>query len=285
MYENFYGFKEKPFTMPPDPKFLYLSDRHSAALTMLEFGLVHQTIITVITGEVGSGKTTLISKLLNEITNEMNVGLISNTHNSCGDLIEWVLLAYGLPYKGIDKTEMYEVFINFLVEEYSANKRTMLIIDEAQNLNKDALEELRLLTNINSDDNVVLQLILVGQPELRDKLSSPELSQFVQRIGSECHLSALDMKETQSYIKHRLEMVGGDTKLFNPMAIVTIHYYSKGIPRLINTLCDISLVYAYAQELKKIDSDLVQRVVSDKFKNGLLPISPLLPRRAKLRTL
>jgi len=276
MYENFYGFKEKPFTLLPDPNFLYLSKKHGAALSMLQYGLAHNTGITVITGDVGSGKTTLICELLNEITDELKVGLISNTHSSFGELIQWVLMAYGIPYKGLDKVEMYEAFTNFIIEQYADNKRTMLIIDEAQNMKMETLEELRLLSNINADNNQVLQLILVGQPELRQKLTNPVLTQFAQRIGSEYNLKSLDMKETQSYIKHRLNVVKGDTELFNPLASATIYYYSKGIPRLINTLCDLSLVYAYAQEIKKINNELIQQVVSDKLLNGLLPIRGML---------
>ncbi|HEC26169.1 MAG TPA: DUF2075 domain-containing protein [Gammaproteobacteria bacterium] len=277
MYETFYGFREKPFSLLPDPAFLYLSRIHSAALAMLQYGLSHQTGITVITGDVGSGKTTLIRELLNEITDDLNVGLISNTHNAFGELIQWVLMTFGIPYKGMEKIEMYETFTNFIIEQYARKKSTVLIIDEAQNMEQETLEELRLLSNINADKNQVLQLILVGQPELRKKLSSPELIQFAQRIGSEYYLKALDLKETQNYIKHRLKVAEGDTALFNPLATATIYYYSKGIPRLINTLCDLALVYAYSDEITEIGKGLIQEVASEKLESGLLPI------RAKLR--
>ncbi|NNF16565.1 MAG: AAA family ATPase, partial [Gammaproteobacteria bacterium] len=170
MYEQFYKLDEKPFTLLPDPAFLYLGKKHQMALTMLQYGLANNSGFSVITGEIGSGKTTLIRRLLNEMDDDISVGLISNTHQSFGDLLQWVLMAFGLEHKGKEKVECYETFVNYVVEEYAGNKRTVLIIDEAQNLSIETLEELRMLSNINSDKNQVLQLILVGQPELRATL-------------------------------------------------------------------------------------------------------------------
>ncbi|MFK8016607.1 MAG: ExeA family protein [Gammaproteobacteria bacterium] len=269
MYEEFYGFSEKPFTLLPDPAFLFLGKKHKMALTMLQYGMVNNAGFSVITGEIGSGKTTLIRQLLDEMDAETTVGLISNTHQSFGELLQWVLMAFGLDYKGKEKIERYETFMNFVVDEYANGRRTVLIIDEAQNLAVDTLEELRMLSNINADKNQVLQLVMVGQPELRATLMLPSLKQFAQRISVSYHLDALSAQETVDYIHHRLGVVGGKPELFPESACSMVWYYSRGVPRVINSICDTALVYGFAEQTEEITGPLIQDVVRDRKLGGV----------------
>ncbi len=272
MYEEFFKLKERPFSLSPDPAFLYMGKCHRQALTMLSYGLRSESGITVITGEVGSGKTTLIRYVLDGLSDDITVGLISNTHEAFGELLEWVLMAFGLDYRGKAKTELYQTFSDFLIEEYAQNRRTVLIIDEAQNFGAETLEELRMLSNINSGKHMVLQLILVGQPELLETMRRPELRQLAQRVSVDYHIERLKVKDTIEYIRYRVEHAGGDPDIFRRSACAVIHYYSRGIPRLINTLCDFSLVYAYADEINEIGAKLVLDVVRDKQKGGIFPM-------------
>jgi general secretion pathway protein A len=272
MYETFYGFKEKPFSLLPDPGFLFLSEKHGAALTMLQYGLMNQAGFTVITGEIGSGKTTLIRYLLDEVSHEITVGLVSNTHRTFGELLQWVLLAFNLEYRDKKKVELYQTLADFIVKEYSQNRRTVLIIDEAQNLDAEALEELRMLSNINADKNQILQLILVGQPGLRETLKLPELHQFAQRIAVDYNLQPLNLEETWRYIRHRLTTAGGDPNLFDTKACAAVYYYASGTPRLINVLCDTALVFGFGEQKRKIDLDIVIRVAHEKQKGGIFPV-------------
>jgi general secretion pathway protein A len=262
MYETFYSFREKPFSLLPDPAFLFLARQHSTALAVLEYGLVNQAGFTVVTGEIGCGKTTLIRHVLNTLGQDITVGLLSNTQR--GELLQWVLMAFGLDYRGKEKVALYETFLEFIIDEYAKNRRTVLIIDEAQNLGVDALEELRMLSNVNADKDQVLQLILVGQPELRATLSRPALIQFAQRVAVDYFLVPLESEQIDSYIRHRLEIAGGDPALFKPEACQLVYHHSEGIPRLINLLCDTALVYGYAAGKQKIDVELVREVVQDK---------------------
>jgi len=265
MYESFYGFREKPFSLLPDPEFLYLGSQHSAALAMLEYGFMNQVGITVITGEIGSGKTSLVRHLLNKHEFDVTLGLITNTHRSFGELMPWVSFAFGLEYRNKDKVELYEAFVNFVIQEYAKGRRTVLVIDEAQNMNADILEEARMLSNINADKDQVLQLILLGQPELRDRLRQPNLEQFAQR------LEPLGAEETRGYIEHRLQVAGGDPSLFDGAACEIVYEHSRGVPRLINILCDTALVYAFAEQKPKIDTEILGEVIGDKAKGGIFP--------------
>lgn len=269
MYEQFYKLTEKPFTLLPDPSFLYLGKKHQMALTMLQYGLANNSGFSVITGEIGSGKTTLIRRLLDEMDDDISVGLISNTHQSFGDLLQWVLMAFGLAYKGKEKVECYEDFVNYVVQEYANSRRTVLIIDEAQNLSIDTLEELRMLSNINADKNQVLQLVLVGQPELRSTLMLPSLKQFAQRISVNYHLDALSAQETVAYIHHRMKIAGGEDEVFPERACSLVWYYSRGVPRVINTICDTALVYGFAEQNPIVDSNIIKDVVRDRKLGGI----------------
>lgn len=268
MYESYYAFSEKPFSLLPDPGFLYLGKKHSMALAMLQYGLESHAGFTVITGDIGCGKTTLIRCLLNEMDRDVTVGLISNTHRSFGELLEQVLLAFRLEYRDKSKAERYQTLVDFLIENYARNRRAVLIVDEAQNLEADTLEELRLLSNVNADKDQVLQLILVGQPKLWEALRRPELEQFAQRISVDYFLEPLDQTETHTYIQHRLSVARGRADLFTPDAIDLIYERTRGIPRLVNTLCDTALVYAYAKRRKRIDEELIAQVINDKARSG-----------------
>ncbi|MBT3054694.1 MAG: AAA family ATPase [Candidatus Thiodiazotropha endolucinida] len=264
MYEKFYGLTEKPFSLLPDPEFLVLGKKHGAAYTALEYGLVSQAGFTVVTGEVGSGKTTLIRHLLNQLDEDITVGLVSSSHHDMGELLQWLLFAFNLDYRETHKVGLYDLFTQFLIDQYANNKRTVLIIDEAQNLQPDVLEELRLLSNINADKHQVLQIILVGQPQLRSLLKHRDLLQFQQRISVDYHLQALNEDETRYYIFQRLKFAGRNKPLFTRNAINLIYKTSHGIPRIINTLCDTSLVYGFADQKLLLDSALVAKVLKDK---------------------
>ena len=272
MYESFFNLREKPFTLLPDPGFLFLSDKHHMALTLLEYGLVNQSGFTVISGDIGTGKTTLIRHLLANMDREHTVGLISNTHREFGELLQWILLSFDIEHKGMDKVEMYQRFIDFIIDEYAHNRRTVLIVDEAQNMAAETLEELRMLSNINADKDQALQVILVGQRELRDTLRRPDLVQFAQRISVDYHLEPLSEPEVIGYIRHRLKTAGGNPQLFSEDASRAVHRFSGGVPRLINQLCDNALVYGYAEQLQQIDSQLVNDVAYEKQKGGIFPV-------------
>jgi general secretion pathway protein A len=265
MYERHFGLTAKPFALTPDPAFLYPSRQHGMALTMLEYGLESQAAFSLLTGEIGSGKTTLVRKLVRQLGERTTVGLISNTHARFRAIHGWALSALGAaPPPGDSDIALYEALVDHVVKEYSRGRRTLLILDEAQNLSVESLEELRLLSNVNSEKDLVLQILLVGQPELRETLLRPELQQFAQRVSVDYHLKALDANETAAYVRHRLEVAGGDPLLFRPEALALIHTRTRGVPRLINQLCDYALVYAYAEGLHDIDMQLISQVVSDR---------------------
>ena len=264
MYTEHFGLTSKPFNLVPDPTFLYLSPNHKKALTMLEYGLMSHAGFTVVTGEIGAGKTTLIRALLSKIEDDCVIGLINNTHESFGELMTWVLDSLEINSTATDNAGRYRDYINFVVEQHAQGKRVVLIVDEAQNLSVQALEELRLLSNVNIDSDIFLQLVLTGQPELIDKLNLPELKQFAQRIGVEFHLKALSYPETQNYIEYRLQIAGSNKKIFTNEACAVIYCYSEGIPRRINNLCDFSLVYAFAEDKQEIDVPLLLDMIRDK---------------------
>lgn len=273
MYEAFYGFREKPFSIIPDPGFLYFSPKHRMAFDLLEYGLMNQAGFNVITGEIGTGKTTLIRHLLGQMGPDVTVGLISNTHQSFGELLQWILFAFNLEYRGKEKVEMFHTFLDFLVQQYGQNKRAVLIVDEAQNMAAETLEELRMLSNVNADKDQVLQVILVGQAGLRDTLRRPDLEQFAQRIAVDYHLEALNQDETRTYIRHRINIAGVDNPgLFEDAACDAVYQHSQGVPRLINLLCDTALVYGFAEQKAKINAQIVNDVAADKQKGGIFPV-------------
>ena len=268
MYENFYGFREKPFSLLPDPAFLYLSAKHSSAYSVLEYGLTGQAGFTVISGEVGSGKTTLVRSFLRQIGDDTTVGLISNTPRSFGSLLRWILFAFDLDYHGKESVELYEIFTEFLIEQYAAGRRCVLIIDEAQNLEPETLEELRMLSNVNASKDLLLQVVLVGQPELAETLNRPDLRQFAQRVSISYHLQGLSLEETHTYIRHRLTVAGGDPAIFTDAACDALYYLAHGIPRLINGIGDIALVYGFGESARQITMDTILAVFEDRSQSG-----------------
>jgi general secretion pathway protein A len=269
MYEAFYNLTERPFQLLPDASFLYLSKAHSTALTLLRYSIRSRQGFTVISGEVGSGKTTLINRLLDEIRDEITVGLINFTTNSFGEMIEWIMMTYGLDYKGKSKVQLYDDFVQFLIREYAAGRPVVLIVDEAQNLGIKGLEEVRMLSNVNAQKDYLLHLVLVGQPELRGLLKSPQLRQLTQRVSVAFHLKRLSTEEVGEYIAHRLRVAGGDAAIFTPEAVRRIAAASEGIPRLVNTICDLCLVYGFSEDKPVIDLDTVDVVLEDRRQMGL----------------
>lgn len=272
MYEEFYGCEEKPFSISPDPNFLYLSAKHKRAITLLEYGIVNHVGFSVVTGDIGCGKTTLVRKLLQRIEKNITVGLVSNTQvASFEELLKWILFAFDLDYRNKDKVELYEIFTDFLIKEYAQGRRTVLIVDEAQHLGADSLEQLRMLSNINADKDQVLQLTLVGQPELWKLLRRRELEQFTQRIGVDYHLKPLDECETECYIKFRLGKACNSPYVFSDDACREVFKWTNGVPRLINLLCDMALVYGFADQVLKIEASMVEEVARERV-SGLIPL-------------
>lgn len=266
MYERFYGLKEKPFALTPDPDFFFKSAQHSAALTMLDYGLYNQAGFTVITGGVGCGKTTLMSYLLFGLESSVSAGVITNTHPAPGDLLKWTLLAFGLDYSGLDKIQQYRRLTEFLLQQKRINRRSILVIDEAQVLSLKDLEELRLLSNVNAGKHHLLQLILLGQPQLLEKLRRPELYQFAQRVVADYFIGPLEPAEAHAYIHHRLSVGGRTSPLFTTASCDSIHRYARGIPRLMNLICDTALVYGFGGQVKMVTSKIVDDVIRDKTK-------------------
>jgi general secretion pathway protein A len=272
MYERHFHFSCKPFAMSPDPAFLYQSSQHSAAATMLEYAIESQAPFCLLTGAIGSGKTTLLRHFLRKLGENTTVGLISNSHGGFSSIHPWALSALGIAPADDSDIAQYEALIDFFVREYGKGRRTLLVFDEAHNLSPTILEELRLLSNVNSENDLALQVFLIGQPELRTKLESPELEQFAQRVSVDFHLGPLTLDDTRSYIQHRLTVARGDPSLFHAGAIELIHARTRGIPRLINQLCDLALVYAYAERHSTIDSNLLQHVLRDRHQRGAMPL-------------
>ncbi len=264
MYLSFFGLECKPFQITPDPGFFFLSKEHKKTLTHLTYGITFNQGFMLITGEVGIGKTTIIRKVMKELDDDIRIAKITNTRVSSDQL--WALINddFGLESGGKDKTRMLRELTDFLIKEYSHGRRCMLFIDEAQNLTPDLLEEIRLLSNLETDKSKLLQIVLVGQPELREVLARPEMRQLRQRINISCHLNALSKEETSDYIFHRLESAGNrDAAVFEPGAIDAIYAFSKGIPRLINIICDFLFLAAFVERAKTISFELTKEVIGE----------------------
>jgi general secretion pathway protein A len=270
MYEAFYGLREKPFSILPDPDLIYWCQNHRLAFAMLEFGVMNSAGFTVITGEIGCGKTTLVRYLLRKLDDHVTVCLISNTPRTQDGLLQWVMMSLNQPFEG-SYPALFKQFQRFLYDQYSKGRRTILIVDEAQNLGLETLEELRMLSNVNTDKQQFLQIILVGQPQLKDLLRAPQLLQFAQRVSSDFHLRPLTAHEVSEYIDFRLRAVGSRSQLFTDAACKTIAETSRGVPRTINILCDTALVYGFAAAAEKITAELVGTVIENKAQFGVLP--------------
>lgn len=264
LYADFFGLSERPFTLLPDPAFLYWSKAHRNAYTILEYGIFSRAPITVVTGEIGSGKTTLVQHLLRNIDETITVGLVSNAQGGRGELLQWVLNALSVEVPN-DSTyvQKFQTLQDFLIAEYAAERRVVLIFDEAQNLSQEGLEELRMLTNINANKDELIQLILVGQPELRDVIRRPNMKQLAQRVAASFHIPAMDADTVAQYIRHRLQSVGGTGDEFTDAACKMVHEQTGGVPRLVNQLCDMAMVYAWSGEEKTVTPKTVQTVLND----------------------
>ena len=281
MYERFYNLRERPFALSPDPDYLYPSRVHREALDYLRYGLETQAGFIVITGEIGSGKTTLLQTLLRGLDSQTTVGRIVNTILEPRELLETIVIDFGLDPAGRSKPLLLRDLAQYLVDQRLAGRLVLLVIDEAQNLSFAALEELRMLSNLETEKSKLLQIVLVGQPNLRETLVAPELEQLRQRITVSYHLSPLDPDETANYINHRLRRAALGAPLEFPRDVTAlIHARSRGVPRIINVICDAALVFGYAEERRQVDSALMRDVMVELEATGVLPSTTgLVPER------
>lgn len=264
MYRQFFGFKEKPFKLVPDPRFLYMSEAHKAAISHLQYGLEERNGFVVITGEVGSGKTLLLRVLMNEIPRTTHVARIINTNFNAKELLEHILNEFGIETQDETKPRMISLLTQFLFKSFSEGRDAILIVDEAQNLSIDALEELRMVSNLETNTEKLIQIVMVGQPQLRYKLNLPDLEQLRQRVTVQYHIPALNAADTIGYVNHRLAVARGEpVEIFTPPAIGKIYEYSGGIPRLINVVSDAGLRFGYVEEKQTVDADLMAAVIEE----------------------
>jgi len=264
MYTELFRLRQPPFRLSPDPEFLYLSKAHSRAKAYMESTIWFTDGFVVITGEIGSGKTTLIETLLSELDKDVVVAQINQTQVSSVEFLQAALVQFGFsPFK-MKKAELISTLNTFLIEQYAAGRKVLLIIDEAQNLSLRTLEEVRMLSGIETTKDKVLRIILAGQPELNAKLDSPELVQLAQRVRLRFHLSALSAEDTEAYIRHRLEVAGSDGReIFEAAAFPLIYRYSGGVPRLINTLCETSMMAAFTSDRDSVLAADVQAAIEE----------------------
>lgn len=271
MYESFYRLRAKPFSLMPDPEYLYLSGRHRSGLNILEYGILNRAVFTVLTGEPGMGKTTLLNKILDEHRERFVVGVIGTTHPSDGSLLPWVADAFGLDIAGRDTVTYFRMLTSFLGRTFAEGRQVLLVVDEAQNLSLQMLEDLRLLSNLNDGRQAGLQIILAGQPSLRAMLTRSDMRQFAQRITGDYALEPLTEDDTQAYIGHRISVAGGAPQLFTDYACSIAYRFSGGIPRLINQLCDLSLAYGFGEGAERITATMMLQVALDRAAGGILP--------------
>ncbi len=278
IYTEHFGLSSRPFTVVPDPDFLFWSTAHQHAFAMMEYGVLTRAPITLVTGEIGTGKTTLIQQLLRTVGPDLRIGLVSNSGDDPKELLRWVLMALGQPIlRDATHQGLVGAFRTFLLAERAAGRRVTLVFDEAQNLCRDALEELRMLTNMNAGKNDLLQLVLVGQPELRKLVLGRGQHQFAQRIVSSYHLDAMDGPTTAAYIEHRLRVAGASAPIFTPQAVELIFEATGGVPRRINQLCDLALVYAFTADQPTVLRFAVQQVLDDGAFFGAEPVRRVEP--------
>lgn len=261
-YEEFFGFRTKPFELVPNPDFMYPSGTHKKAMTYLEYGIREKIGFILLTGEVGSGKTTLIRDLIKKLDARVKLSKVFNTNVNCEQLISMVNDDFGLDVRGKDKVMLLKDLNDYLIAQYAEGSHSVLIIDEAQNLGPELLEEVRMLSNLETDRTKLLQIILAGQPELGRTLARAELRQLRQRISISCNILPLTSEETIEYILHRLEVAGNRQAItFLDGTIDIVHNFSRGIPRFINIICDFLLLAAFAEETRQLSVDIVNDVI------------------------
>lgn len=264
MYEKFFKLDSKPFELVPNPSFLFLSSSHKKALSYLEYGIQEGAGFILFTGEVGAGKTTIIRNLVKQLDAQTALAMVFNTRVSAEQLLALVNDDFGLDVNGRDKVGLLHDLNDYLVQKNSEGCRPILIIDEAQNLSSEALEEIRLLSNLEGNNCKLLQIILVGQPELKRIIAQPCLRQLRQRISISCHLNPLKRDETEQYIYHRLETAGNRHAVsFQEGTFDIIYRYSHGVPRLVNIFCDFLLLSAFVEETRHLSLELVEEVIGD----------------------
>ncbi len=262
MYEKFYGLKEKPFEITPDPKYLYLSESHKEALAYLTYAVKERKGFTVVTGEVGTGKTTLVQTLLSKLDGQARTAYLFNPMMGSTDFLHYICQDLGMRSQKKSKGQYLSQLHKFLMACYSRNENVVLIIDEAHKLDPKLLEEVRLLTNLETAKSKLLQVILIGQPELDGVLEDPQFRQLKQRVSLRYHIVPLDKEDTKKYIKRRLRIAGAfDHNIFTPKALNKIYQHTQGIPRLINIICDNALLTGYASDQKMIGRKIVDEVV------------------------
>jgi len=264
VYLEFYGLKQAPFDITPNPHFLFHSGKHREALNHLLYGIRERKGFVQLTGEVGAGKTTLCRAMLEQLDGHFSTAVILNPVLNAGELMKAIATEFGLDVSGRDRLDTVAAISNFLLSQTGQGRETVLIIDEAQNLTEELLEQVRLLSNIETDDRKLLQIVLLGQPELRERLNSPRLRQLRQRITVRYHLKPLTRFEVTQYIQHRLEMAGAKgAPYFTRPALWRVYFYSRGIPRLVNAVCDKAHLAGYVEHSDRINFRMVGRAVRE----------------------
>ena len=264
MYLDHYGLTEPPFDIPPNPRFLFYSGKHREAYNHLLYGIRERKGFVQLTGEVGAGKTTLCRAMLEQLNEYYDTALILNPVMSPDELMRAIAMEFGLPVNGLDRLSTIGVINQFLLQQATRGRDSVLIIDEAQDLTDELLEQVRLLSNLETYDRKLLQIVLMGQPALRDRLNNPKLNQLRQRITVRYHLLPLTQHEVAKYIQHRLEVSGAKgVPYFTRPALWRVHHYSSGIPRLVNALCDKALLAGFVQQTDKIDYRMIGRAVRE----------------------
>ena len=274
MYTSFFGLTEKPFAITPDPRYLYLSERHAEALAHLLYGINESGGFIQLTGEVGTGKTTVVRTLLSRVPHHADVAVILNPRVTPVEFLLTICEELGLEIADADRDsikQMVDALNRRLLNAHAEGRRIIVLVDEAQNLSIDVLEQVRLLTNLETATQKLLQIILIGQPELRELLDRTDLRQLAQRITGRYHLMPLSREETKGYVRHRLRVAGATEEIFTPGALLELHRLSLGIPRVINVACDRALLGAYTQETKKITASLVRRAAGEVYGRRFLP--------------
>lgn len=268
MYKDYFGLTELPFSIAPDPSYLYLSEKHREALAHLIYGVGDQGGFVVLTGEVGTGKTTICRSVLQQLPDNANIAFIINPRQSVNQLLQSIFSELSIPYReGMTSKAMIDRLNAYLLGAHAEGRNTILIIDEAQNLSVDILEQLRLLTNLETDEKKLLQLVLLGQPELCDLLARPDLRQLSQRVTARYHLAPLSKSEVAEYIQHRLSVARCHNEIFTPAAINRIYKLSGGVPRLINIICDRSLLGVFANNQSVVDVKIVNNSSKELFEH------------------